>query len=621
MAGTPATFEWQNIGCSYTVHNNMKVVLRNISGKAVSGEMQALMGPSGAGKSTLMDILAMRKTVGTLEGSLLVDGQLAARSFISKTSYVPQDDNFVPTMTVTEVLNFYTSVLLPSNCSLAARSEKVAHVLSAVGLSHAVHTLVGGVLPGGLRLRGLSGGERRRLSIAAGTLSSPAVLFLDEPTSGLDSFAALNVMQHVRSLAQHSGQIVIATIHQPRSAIWDMFDTVTLLSSGRLMYHGPRDMLTPWFKSLGYTRSSGEEADWALDLVATGFDKPADFYGTTMRTTKDIAAAAEAFQVHYMEQAAPKGTEAVCGAWPLTAQATNSPTAAAGQASLSPQPASTGMAMAKKMLGGAAGHYYATGAVKQFISLFNREILVMTRNPFDLAGRVLTCTYLGLLYGLLFYNTSDNTITGLRNRLNLFYAILQLCMLLPYVSICLYTSDKSFYLADASAKLYRAISYYTAKVFATTPFNAFTILCYVLIVYGMAGLGSTVVHILKFGVVTVLVYLVSIQVLHLCAVIAPNQDLTFCLSISWSVLNIVLSSFFISYNDVSAATSWLTQLRYITTVPFGLEALLTNEYGNTTMDCSQGMEPSLVRLAQSALPNLTKAQSSILNNLLKPQAK
>jgi ABC-type multidrug transport system ATPase subunit len=86
---------------------------------------------------------------------------------------------------------------------------------------------VGGSLPGGLMLRGLSGGERRRLSIAAGILAAPAVLFLDEPTSGLNSFAALSVMSHLQGMARGSGRIIISTIHQPRSAIWEMFDRVS----------------------------------------------------------------------------------------------------------------------------------------------------------------------------------------------------------------------------------------------------------------------------------------------------------------------------------------------------------------------------------------------------------
>jgi ABC-type multidrug transport system ATPase subunit len=82
-----------------------------------------------------------------------------------------------------------------------------------------------------MMMRGLSGGERKRLSIAAGILAAPAVLFLDEPTSGLDSFAALSVMGHLQRMARVNEHIIIATIHQPRSAIWQMFDKVRVEGS------------------------------------------------------------------------------------------------------------------------------------------------------------------------------------------------------------------------------------------------------------------------------------------------------------------------------------------------------------------------------------------------------
>lgn len=96
-----------------------------------------------------------------------------------------------------------------------------------MGLKHKAKTMVGGTLPGGLMLRGLSGGERKRLSIAAGILAAPSIVFLDEPTSGLDSFAALTVMGHLKRMARDNGHVVIASIHQPRSAIWSMFDRVS----------------------------------------------------------------------------------------------------------------------------------------------------------------------------------------------------------------------------------------------------------------------------------------------------------------------------------------------------------------------------------------------------------
>jgi ABC-type Mn2+/Zn2+ transport system ATPase subunit len=145
---------------------------------------------------------------------------------------LPQEDNFVATMTTSETLNFYASIILPSSQAKAERKQRVADVLAAMGLKHRQQSLVGGTLPGGLMLRGLSGGERKRLSIAAGNLATPSIIFLDEPTSGLDSFAALTVMGYLQRMARDKGHAVIASIHQPRSAIWCMFEKVRCQLAG-----------------------------------------------------------------------------------------------------------------------------------------------------------------------------------------------------------------------------------------------------------------------------------------------------------------------------------------------------------------------------------------------------
>ncbi len=101
---------------------------------------------------------------------------------------------------------------------------------------------VGGLLPGGLTVRGISGGEKRRLSIACGCVGAPKIIALDEPTSGLDANAALVVMQCMARLAGQQ-RIVISSIHQPRASIWDLFTKVQVLSEGRMLYFGPTDQV------------------------------------------------------------------------------------------------------------------------------------------------------------------------------------------------------------------------------------------------------------------------------------------------------------------------------------------------------------------------------------------
>lgn len=102
-----------------------------------------------------------------------------------------------------------------------------------------------------MQVRGVSGGERRRVSIGSDLIHDPAVLFLDEPTSGLDSTSALNVMQNLRTMAQSGRRTVILTIHQPSYRILDTIDRVLVLGRGNVIYHGPHKGLKHFFDPLG----------------------------------------------------------------------------------------------------------------------------------------------------------------------------------------------------------------------------------------------------------------------------------------------------------------------------------------------------------------------------------
>ncbi|GLC35968.1 hypothetical protein PLESTB_000524500 [Pleodorina starrii] len=297
--------EWLDLGCEYDTSSGPKTVLKGVYGRAVPGDLLGLLGPSGAGKSTLLDVLAARKRVGRLSGQVLVDGRPRDdNAFVRRSAYVPQDDHFIPTLSAWEVITFHASLVLPAATSPTGRRKRCTEVLAAMGLGRQGSTLVGGTLPGGLVLRGLSGGERKRLAIATGIVAAPSALLLDEPTSGLDAAAALGVMQYMHALAQ-AGHVVLASVHQPRAAIWSMFTQVVVLSRGRMMYSGDRADAVPWFTSgLGYMydpQRHGVASDWIMDLVNTTFKKPRRIYGRMMTTASDVDAAADAFLRRYKD--------------------------------------------------------------------------------------------------------------------------------------------------------------------------------------------------------------------------------------------------------------------------------------------------------------------------------
>jgi ABC-type multidrug transport system ATPase subunit len=148
-------------------------------------------------------------------------------------AFVDQEVTFFPHMTVRETLRFRVELKLGSRISEKAREKLVNELIEELRLEKAADTIVGDA-----KVRGISGGERRRLSIACELISSPSVLFLDEPTSGLDSTAAASLVETLRGLAD-KGKTVVAVIHQPSQHVFAAFDDLLLVSEGKQVYFGP----------------------------------------------------------------------------------------------------------------------------------------------------------------------------------------------------------------------------------------------------------------------------------------------------------------------------------------------------------------------------------------------
>lgn len=145
-----------------------------------------------------------------------------------------QADVLSPTSTVLETLIFAASLRLPENIPQSVKVERAKTVLGQLGLTDIAHTRVGS----GER-RGISGGEMRRVSIGVELVAAPDVLVLDEPTSGLDSVSAARLIKLLKNLAEEERVTIIASIHQPSSALYQSFNQVVLLANGRQLYLGP----------------------------------------------------------------------------------------------------------------------------------------------------------------------------------------------------------------------------------------------------------------------------------------------------------------------------------------------------------------------------------------------
>ncbi|KAH7394625.1 ABC transporter [Pyrenochaeta sp. MPI-SDFR-AT-0127] len=228
-----SVFTWRNLSYVVKTPSGDRTLLDNVNGYVRPGMLGALMGSSGAGKTTLLDVLAQRKTEGTIHGEILVDGRPLPVSFQRSAGYCEQLDVHEPFSTVREALEF--SALLRQSRE-TPREEKLAYVdtiIDLLELHDLEHTLIGRVGAG------LSVEQRKRVTIGVELVSKPSILiFLDEPTSGLDGQAAFNTVRFLRKLAD-VGQAVLVTIHQPSAQLFCQFDTLLLLAKGgKTVYFG-----------------------------------------------------------------------------------------------------------------------------------------------------------------------------------------------------------------------------------------------------------------------------------------------------------------------------------------------------------------------------------------------
>ncbi|CAD0113876.1 unnamed protein product [Aureobasidium uvarum] len=266
------SLSWSNI--TLTVEDRLtkkpKDLVSNVGGY-VKAEVLALMGPSGSGKTTLLNILAGRAS-GTSGTVAVNDARVSTPVYKKLTSFVEQEDALVGSLTVRETMNFAARLALPRSVLKNEKGSRVQSLIDSFGLKKQADTLIGTPIR-----KGISGGQKRRVSVASQLITAPKILFLDEPTSGLDSVASFEVISLLKKYAQQHQLIVVASIHQPSAATFKLFGKLLLLSQGQTCYFGPVPDVAPYFASLAMpVPDLMNPSEHILDLTNTDFDSEDD---------------------------------------------------------------------------------------------------------------------------------------------------------------------------------------------------------------------------------------------------------------------------------------------------------------------------------------------------------
>ncbi|CDF41434.1 unnamed protein product, partial [Chondrus crispus] len=492
----------------------------------------------------------------TLRGSVCVDGVPVA-DLAETLAYVRQEDLFFSQLTVQETLDVAARMRLPKEMPIAEKRRFVDALMRELGLLTVSTSRVGDE-----KTRGISGGEKKRLSLGCELVSTPRLILCDEPTSGLDAFQADKVMESLRALARQ-GHTVVCSVHQPSSKIFKLCDDLVLLAGGRRVGFPMPHQSNP--------------AELYLDLISVDF------------STDDTAAASE-----------KRIDTLVAASNAVAASANRVATLRATFDDAARQPLEDGdgekpFAAPPKRLG-------AFGQVRVLLQRAWRQI---TRDKKTNMSRFMSALMSALLFGAIYWRIGFKQTT-IQDRLGL----LQVCtinsaMTALVKTLNVFPRESVIVNRERARGSYSVLQYFVSKLIAEMPVSAFFPLVFSCTVYPMVGLSGGLNRILRFlGIITLESFTAASYGLVIGALV-PSTEAALAVGPSSFVLQIVFGGLYITDENVPAWASWIPR---VSLIKHAYEALCVNEFRGIEFEAKESWD---VRTGEQVLQRMTWGESTV----------
>lgn len=571
---TPTTLSFSDI--NYSIGKNK--ILNNIYGLVEPGQCLSIMGGSGAGKTTLLDILAGKAKSGTVEKNIYVNGKiLPATDYKKIVGFVDQEDHLIPTLTVYETVLNSALLRLPRAMDINSKIAKVHEVLNELRIYHIKDRVIGSDFK-----RGISGGEKRRVSIACELVTSPSILFLDEPTSGLDAYNAKNVIDSLVKLAKDFNRTIVFTIHQPRSNIVSLFDKLVLLSEGDLVYSGDMINCNDFFGKNGYQCPLGYNiADYLIDITVdhkkilkiASEEDPHEAFLSQTTSEADVTREWEHLAVHrdeynYQQVDGPNDGKII--------QITNKLPQIFYESPLAINLRQEILHLANNPLDLDIQQHLLKRASfwTQFSILSSRTFKNLYRNPKLLLSNYVLSLMVGLFCGLLYYHVS-NDISGFQNRLGLFFFILALFGFSSLTGLHSFAEERIIFIRERANNYYHPLAYYASKMVCDLiPLRVFPPIILLSILYPLVGL--TMDHngfVKALMVLVVFNVAVAVEIL-IVGILVKDASTSTIFGVLILLFSLLFAGLFINSEDLKFTTKWL---QWISLFHYAYEALAINE--------------------------------------------
>ncbi|XP_066150838.1 ATP-binding cassette sub-family G member 1-like isoform X2 [Euwallacea fornicatus] len=508
-----------------------KSLLQDVSGDFYSSELTAIIGPSGAGKSTLMDILAGYTTSG-VTGHVYINDKKRDRSWLRKrSSYIMQDDHLQPLLTVHEAMTVAANLKLSSYLNVKSKEKKVKEILESVDLWGQRMT----------RTAGLSGGQRKRLSIALELLTNPQIMFFDEPTSGLDIVSTKQCVLLLKQLAS-SNRTIICTIHQPSAVILGLFDHLYVVSSGACMYQGSVTELLPYLEE--------------VKLKCPPFHNPSDFLLEVL--SGDYG--------DYFEILQQKSKNGLSPKWRRQIEFSNCNDEYIRSYSKANEVINSNIKEPSRICTGS----YSTSFPYQVSVLVRRTFKIISRDKTLTLNRLLTHVLIAMFIGILYYGIGVEANDMLNNFKFMFFSVMFLMLTSFNCVTTTFPSELPIVTREHFNKWYSLKSYYLAITLADIPVQIVATLLYGFLTYFLTRQPMETFRIISFLFMCVLISLVaqSFGLLIGACMDVKNGVIfgPFCM-----LPFTIFSGFFVQLNACHSAMKWLFHISFI---KYGFEGMV-----------------------------------------------
>ncbi|XP_068648018.1 ABC transporter G family member 5 [Aristolochia californica] len=525
-----------------TSSSRIRTVLHNVSCRARPWEIMAIVGPSGAGKSTLLEILSgkLEPVQDSSSTPILVNKKPIDKAKFKKMSgYVSQRDTLFPLLTVYETLLF--SAKLKLRLPGSQLITRVDNLIQELGLGH-----VAGIRVGDDRVRGISGGERRRVSIGVEVVHDPSVLILDEPTSGLDSTSALQIVDMLKTMADTRGRTIILSIHQPGFRIVKLFNSVLLLANGAVLHEGTTHQLQAYLSSVGL------QPPLHVNVVEFAID-----------SIDMLQQQQQQQQLHHRK------TEEIH---------TNKTDKFTLQQLFHLSKIAVGD---KEKMSSTGGDLHSVGFANSrlsetvILSLRFSKNIIRTKELFAL--RTLQMLVAGLVLGSIFFNLPDD-LPGAESRVGLFAFILTFLLSCTTEALPIFLQEREILVKETSSGSYSVSSYVIANALVFLPFLLILALSLAGPLYWLAGLRQDLFSFLYFLLLVWLILITANSVVVCFSALVPN------FIVGNSVISGVMGSFFlfsgyfISKNEIP---SYWIFMHYLSLFKYPFEGFLVNEFSGS----------------------------------------